>query len=432
MPLKHTVEELVLKNGARGLLINVPDTTAVGYGIAFRAGNSYVKSPDLSQVAHIMEHMAFGPNEKFPSLEEFSQDFTKNGATRNAHTGSIAIEYAVNAALMEWDRILDLQLLAVAKPIFTQQNLTSEKKNVREEITGYGNNHGRVLMQTIWKKAGINRWFDPDELKTIDTVTLQDIREHYGRTHTSENLRFIFAGDLAAHKDTIVEKLSTIELPKGQRLELPLDVARHVGPVHVHRQDMQSLAFNIRFFLNRELTRRELRAMNVLCYVLTDTLHSRIFGKARIRGLCYSMGSGYSTEPTQLSEFGFGGQVSEENASELIKLITSELVEVAKNGITQEELLAAKANKLGSMQMATQTVGSLISWYATDYYDNERIDSVDLMPALIDGTTDEEIRGLVREFINSGMWAFGEIGNISEDTTNAHSELLSKALEKKW
>ena len=84
------------------------------------------------------------------------------------------------------------------------------------------------------------------------------------------------------------------------------------------------------------------------------------------------------------------------------------------------------------MQMATQTVGSLISWYATDYYDNERIDSVDLMPALIDGTTDEEIRGLVREFINSGMWAFGEIGNISEDTTNAHSELLSKALEKKW
>jgi predicted Zn-dependent peptidase len=83
--MKHTVEEIRLKNGARGLLIDVPGATVMTMQFQFRAGNRYAKSKDIEQVAHIMEHMAFGANAKFKSEHEFESEFTKNGALRNAY-----------------------------------------------------------------------------------------------------------------------------------------------------------------------------------------------------------------------------------------------------------------------------------------------------------------------------------------------------------
>ena len=78
--MKHTVEEIRLKNGARGLLIDVPGATTMSMQFQFRAGNRYVKSKKIEQVAHIMEHMAFGANARFKSEHEFEFEFTKNGA----------------------------------------------------------------------------------------------------------------------------------------------------------------------------------------------------------------------------------------------------------------------------------------------------------------------------------------------------------------
>ena len=37
--MKHTVEEIRLKNGARGLFIDVADATVMSFQFQFRAGN---------------------------------------------------------------------------------------------------------------------------------------------------------------------------------------------------------------------------------------------------------------------------------------------------------------------------------------------------------------------------------------------------------
>ena len=55
--MKHTVEEVRLKNGARGLLIDVPDATVMSFQFHFRAGSRYVRDKDIYETAHIMEHM---------------------------------------------------------------------------------------------------------------------------------------------------------------------------------------------------------------------------------------------------------------------------------------------------------------------------------------------------------------------------------------
>jgi len=430
MPLKHSVEEIILTNGARGLLIDTPDATAVHYDIQFRAGNDYAPSKSVSQVAHIMEHMSFGPNERYDSLEKFSRDFGRHGAYHNAWTGAVDMVYTVHAALLEWQRILDLQLLAITKPKFSEQSLVAEKGNVHEEITGYANNHGRILWQTMMRDAGLTRWFDADEIKTIDNVTLNDIEAHYKKTHTAKNMRFIFAGDLAAHRDEIIEILEASSLPTGELLPLGIDTPHATGPVFIHRKDLPSLTFNLSFILARQLNRKELRAMRALNDIITGSFHSRIWGEARSRGICYDMGAWLDNDPTGSSTWGIGGQVSPANAKELFELIAAQLMKISKEGVTDEELQESKDSRMGALQMGTETVRSLASWYGSEYYENNRIDYVDAMPELITGTTVEEIQALMEEFIGASAWSFGGIGDIKKAEFDVHYNLLVKQLNK--
>ena len=118
--MKHSVEEVRLKNGAKGLLIDVPDASVMCFEFHFRAGNRFVRSKDIYETAHIMEHMAFGANAKFKDEHEFEAEFTKNGAYHNAFTSDLSMVYMAECADFEWQRILNLQELSICHPRFTQ------------------------------------------------------------------------------------------------------------------------------------------------------------------------------------------------------------------------------------------------------------------------------------------------------------------------
>src|ERR1700761_7663077 len=114
--MNHTVEEVRLKNGARGLLIDVPGATVMSMQFQFRAGNRYAKSKDIEEVAHLMEHMAFGANARFKNEHAFEAEFTKTGANHNAYTSDFSMVYEADCADFEWDRVLDLQQLSICQP----------------------------------------------------------------------------------------------------------------------------------------------------------------------------------------------------------------------------------------------------------------------------------------------------------------------------
>ena len=124
--MKHTVTEVKLKNGARGLLIDVPGATVMSFQFQFRAGNRYVRDKENYETAHVMEHMAFGANAKFKSEHEYEAEFTKNGAYHNAYTSDLSMVYVADCADFEWDRILSLQRVAICQPKFNAEELEAE------------------------------------------------------------------------------------------------------------------------------------------------------------------------------------------------------------------------------------------------------------------------------------------------------------------
>ncbi|HSW90440.1 MAG TPA: insulinase family protein, partial [Candidatus Saccharimonadales bacterium] len=173
--MKHTTTEVRLKNGARGLLIDVPGATVMSFQFQFRAGNRYVKNKDIYETAHIMEHMAFGANAEFKSEHAYEAEFTKNGAYHNAWTSDLSMVYIADCADFEWERILQLQQVAICQPKFRGEELEAEKGNVKSELTGYLNNHNRVLWPKIQQLLGEDVYSYWQRIQTISNVTIRDI-----------------------------------------------------------------------------------------------------------------------------------------------------------------------------------------------------------------------------------------------------------------
>ena len=78
--MKHSVEEVKLKNGAEGLLIDIPNASVMTTRVHFRGGMRYAKNPSVYEIAHVVEHLSFGANAKYKDEKAYEAEFTKNGA----------------------------------------------------------------------------------------------------------------------------------------------------------------------------------------------------------------------------------------------------------------------------------------------------------------------------------------------------------------
>ncbi len=248
--MKHTVSEVVLKNGAKGLFLHIPHASVMTYDFNFRAGE-YLVEPDKWEVPHLMEHVLLGANELIPKARDFQAELEKNGAYSNATTGVYDITYEAECADMEWDRVLGLMLIAITKPLFLDEEFAAEFGNVQEEMAARSNNHFRRLSLELRESLGLIAKTDAERLELMSNVTVSDVREHYKRTHLAPNLRFIIAGNLdAARRRQIVRLLESIDLPgKGMRFDLPDEhpkLLQKTG-LHTERHGRESL------FLHRYL-----------------------------------------------------------------------------------------------------------------------------------------------------------------------------------
>ncbi|OYX44183.1 hypothetical protein B7Y94_00025 [Candidatus Saccharibacteria bacterium 32-49-12] len=406
--MKHTVEEIRLKNGARGLLIDVPDATVMSFQFHFRAGNRYVRDKEIYETAHIMEHMAFGANDSFRSEHAYEQEFTKNGAYHNAYTSDYAMVYEAACADFEWDRILDLQRIAITTPRFNNAELEAEKGNVRSELTGYLNNHNRVMWPRIQQALGEDILTFNQRLKTISGITLRDIKEHHRRTHTLQNLRFVVAGKLKGRKKRVREMLESWQLESGERFAIPHNELNRANPVLIRRKEASNLNFGWSLSVPRELSDAEADAMDSLNHILTGTMSSRIFGAARKKGLAYGMFSDTSVGFYD-SAWDFGGQVNLETAEELFDVMVRELRRVVNGTIEPEDIEAAKSYAIGRYQMGAQTVAQISGFYTSRYFADDVVKDYEKVPADILAVNQEQIVETAREFFSANTWVLAGV-----------------------
>ncbi len=422
--MRHTVEELSLQNGAKGLLIHIPGASVMTFEFNFRAGE-YLVPREKWETPHIMEHLMLGANELIPKSRAFQAEFEKNGAYSNASTGTYDITYEAECADFEWDRILGLLLVVLTRPLFLKEEFDAEFSNVREELTARSNNHFRYLSLALREAYGFYVLTDQERLQLMDNVSLYDIRQHYKMTHSTSNLRFVMAGNLSAARRRQIEKLiGSIELEKGEgRRQLPTETPQRLAkPLYLSNTTVENVYFYIDTFLRRRLSDDEVDSLSLMNTMLTETLYSKILGRARERGLVYSMSSGIGQTKAS-TNWWFGSQVLPRNAPELFDIITQELQEIFRGNIEVDDIKAAKQYALGRYQRSGQTVGGTANGYSYRYFFDDVIDDYYKIPARIDAITRESIIRTSRKMFQDNIWGLGILGN-------ANTEFIQKLRSK--
>lgn len=425
--MKHTVSEITLKNGAKGLLIHVPDATVMTFELNFRAGEYLVKE-DKWETPHLMEHILLGANKRFPKARLFQAEIEKNGAYSNASTGVYDITYEAECADFEWDRVLELLLLAITQPLFLDDEFQAEFGNVREELTARSNNHFRHLSLALRQQYGFMAKTDQERLKLMQNVTIDDVRRHYKRTHTTKNLRFIMAGNMTPKRqEHLTALLEQVSLPKGtERIALPDE--RPVAPdraLHIRNKTVENMYFYLDSFMSRRTSDEESDALSLVNTMLTETLYSKILGTAREQGLVYGMSSGYGQSKLS-SNWWFGAQVSQKNAPALMDITTSELQKVFKGDIDPDDIEAAKAYSLGRFQRSAQTVSGTAGGYSGRYFFDEVIEDYYQVPKRIKAISKSSMVDISRALFAEQIWGLGVLSNCDKATTNELRERVAQ------
>jgi len=424
--MKHKVYELVLPNGAKGLLIHVPDATVMSFDINFRAGD-YLTKPGKWETAHLMEHVLLGANKQYPKAMAFQAEFGKNGAYTNASAGSYDITYEAECADFEWDRIVNLLQTAITQPLFLQDEFIAEFGNVREELTARSNNHFRHLGLATRQAYGFACKTDQERLKLMKNVKLVDVRDHYKMTHTTSNLRFVIAGKLPTdRRNHIKQVFSSYSLPQGEGwLELPDENPKALAkPLYIHNDSVENLYFYADTFMHRRLRDPEADALGLINTMLTETLYSRILGTARERGLVYDMNSGF-TQSKLSSGWWFGAQILPKNTESFFDIVIKELRAVFRGKLSDESITDAKQYSLGRYQRSGQTVGGTAAGYAYRYFFDGIVDDYYKVPERIRAVSRSRIVNVMNAVFAEKVWGVGVLGKVGEPYAQKLHDQLS-------
>ena len=409
--MKHTIKEVKLSTGSKGLMINVPGSTIVNMEFTFMSGYEFVDK-DKYEVPHSMEHMIFGANKYYKNSREFSREFGLNGALHNAYTDNILNGYYAETADFEWERIMKLFWQGLTTPRFLPSEFITEQGTIEDELSSRLMHYPLTLNIALEQAMGDDKTLDyQTRLNQLQTVKTRDLHNHHNNTHQAPNMRFIVAGDMRDKNDDMLRLLEryTNRLPEGERKTREgMNLKKVNEPIAIVK-DVDKLFFALRMADQGELNERELVALDFINYTLTGAWDSRIFGQGREKGLLYGIHSagGNFSDVGMMMIF---GSVMPAKAENLIKFISNELAKFIRDGMTEEELKNAKQNALGSFQIRYQTLQHVVNWYSRyfvydDYYSFVGRDD------LIKSITRNDIQRVIHKLMhNSDNWGFGILG----------------------
>lgn len=423
--MKHSVSEVQLKNGAHGLLIDVPGASVTSYELNFRAGEFLVPR-EKWEAPHILEHMvSAGANEQYPDRNLFNAEMSRNGAYINAYTSYYSVAYVGEVADFEWDRVLRLQQISISKPLFLQAEFDAEFGNIHDELVSYTNNHFRVLANQMSQSFGFRVATDFERVDLMNNVSRRDLIEHYKKTHFTKNMRFIIAGSLRGRRVDVKRLLEELELPAGSsRAKLPVDMAKKPSqPTFIANETVPNIYLIISTHFNDIINQKDDDALGIARVMLTDTLYSRIFGQARDKGLVYHVSSGHHIS-SRVTEWWLSAQVLPDNAPALCDIVLAEIKKIQNGIIDEAELENAKQYALGSFQRSLQTVQSVSGAYSRYFFDGH-IEDLRAMPVRIKSITKNDIARAMRKLFDQNLGGVGVLGGTDPKVAEKLNDHLS-------
>jgi predicted Zn-dependent peptidase len=411
LPRGGTIRRTVLPSGLRVLTEQVPAMRSVSFGVWVRVG-SRDEVASLSGVSHFLEHLLFKGTQRRSALD-ISAAIEEVGGETNAFT---AKEYTCFYA-----RVLDLHLpLAidvvcdlVTGSVLAAREVETERRVILEEIAMQDDEPGELVhdlfAQLIYGAHALGRRVS-GTTESITALTRRQIHGFYQRRYVAPAMVVAAAGNLDHTRAVRLVREAVAGTPladsaDGPAPAGPVDAApprRRAAGALVDPRDTEQAHLLVGCpTIGREDPRRF--ALDVLNNVLGGGMSSRLFQQVREeRGLAYSTFS-YATRFAGTGVFGVYVGCAPGKVQEVLELVRAELARVARDGITDTELVRGKGMLAGSVVLGLEDTGSRMGRLGKGELLYERPLADDELLARIGRVSLAEVNDLAAELLASPM-----------------------------
>jgi predicted Zn-dependent peptidase len=243
-------------------------------------------------------------------------------------------------------------------------------------------------------------------IKSIETISIKDIKSKIDQVLNINNLIIAVGGDIKVKefKDDIKPVLKNLGKKETQNIK-KIDITKDIKEKIVKKETQQSYIYFASPF-NIKVNSKDNYKMKVASFILGGSgFGSRLMEEIRVKhGLAYSA-YGYMTNKKSHSHFTGYLQTKLENTKKAKNMVIDIVNEFVKNGITKDELEAAKNFLLGSEPLRSETFSQRLNRAFMLYYKGLDFDYPKNELEMIKNLTLEELN----EFIKS----HNEIKNLS-------------------
>jgi predicted Zn-dependent peptidase len=381
-----------LPSGIRVVTEAVPSVRSVALGLWVGTG-SRNESRGQAGVSHFLEHLLFKGTKRYSAVE-LNEQFDSIGAAFNAATSKETTHVHARFLDEHTERAFDLMAEMLLEPIYPEDEVTTERQVVIEEIAMYEDEpqdkvHD-VLDEAIFGEHPLGARII-GSADVIGSIPIPDIRSYHDGRYVGPNIVVAAAGNL--EHEQVAELAARLLDPKPEgdpgAPQPQLDGPSPRAGFQSKDTEQYHLCLGAPGIPRDDDRRYALRILNT---IFGGSSSSRLFREIREkRGLAYSVGS-YTDSFRDAGMVALYVGTREDNVEEALEVTATELRRLSTEDVSEDELTRAKESVKGRLVMAQESTAARMSRLAGSLLFDMPILSLDEMIAKIDGVTAAGIR----------------------------------------
>lgn len=390
--------EVQLPGGARLVTETVPDARSLAIGVWLNVGSRDERAEE-DGMAHFIEHITF-KGTPTRSAFEIARSLEAVGGSLDAFTGRELTCYYARVLSEHLPLAVDVIADLISNPLFQPDHIEREKSVIIEEIHGLEDApedlvHDLLAAQ-LWKGHPLAGSILGSE-ESVKSFTPDLVQGFYHRTYRSPSVLIAVAGGFDPDE---VRRLLEARL----RLTPEPHAAVRIAPVAVpaalvnFKRDV-SQEYLCLATLTPAFSDPRRYALQILGTVLGGGMSSRLFQSIREEaGLAYSVYT-YTDFCHDTGILCSTLAVSPESARGALELTLSEMERVRREGFTEAELAAAKAQVRGGVLMGLESLSTRMNRLARSFVYHGRFQPVDELLESFDRLTVADVMEQTSEFL---------------------------------
>jgi zinc protease len=412
--------EFKLSNGMQVVVIPDHRAPVITHMVWYKVGAAD-EVRGTSGIAHFLEHLMFKSTEKIP-VGEFSKIVSRLGGQDNAFTGHDATAYFQRVSKdrlpkmmeMEADRMVNLRL--DEKEVLTERDVILEERRSRIE-----NNPSSVFDEQMNAALYLNHPYGVPVIgwyHEIAKLSREDAITYYKRYYAPNNAILVVSGDVTADEVKSLAEATYGKLPAqptvgGKRVR-PQDPPQIVARRMELKDARAGNSSFSRYYVSPSYSTAkpgEAEALDLMMKIAGSGSTSRLYKKLVVEtGLASSAGGDYSGSGLDSGTISVYAVAADGVPLEKVEAMTDEvLADVAKNGVTEAELVRAKSSYIADYIYESDNQATLARRYGWNLAVGRSIADIESWPDAIAKVTLDDIKKAGAEYLDARRSVTGHL-----------------------